>query len=180
MRWSASKALGWIVCQKPVEPREWTSAMGRDLRKAQDLPRHAIAEGRVQAWGRPSPHSPYEKVLADQFRIKGAPVGVGLHGEMFPIVPHRPYTERTWHSVEFCADEIKKCWPAPPSPSATNWILARATRTKDEGKPPEKRDALVDECARATGCTTREAVRAYQELPREMRRCRGKPRKHSE
>jgi hypothetical protein len=177
VRWSAARALGWIICQAPLELRDWTSEMGPAIRDAQQKLAAAIAEGRVQAWGRLTPQSLFEKMPSDPFRISGLPVVVGPHGEMASLLPHKPYTDRKWHSIEFEADEIKKAWPKPPPEPAKDWMKNEADRLKAVNQIG-KRESMIKDCMKATGCTKREAEAAYKTLPDGLRRSRGKPPKN--
>lgn len=180
MRWTAAQAMGWIIDYEPRKLGSWTTAMGTRLREAQERLRRAIAKGEVTAWGRPSPQQPYEEVPAEQFSISDTPVGIGVHGDMVPLFPQKPYTGPKWHSIQFPSEQMKKCFPAPLPPSITEWMRSRATLNKTQGKPILKRQTLLDETVQATGCTTRDAIAAYNELEPDLRRPRGKPRKRSE
>ena len=192
MRWSAAQALGWIIRQAPLEigpwPKpsgtveaHWTSDMSPGLKDAQKELTQAIAAGRVQAWGRPTPHGRIKKVPSDLFRIRGLPVVVDPYGEMTSSLPHKPYPTKDdpkWHSIEFEPGEIKTAWPAPPPQTATDWMKNEAERLKAEGRIG-KRDAMVTDCIKATGCTKRQAEAAHKALPQGVRRSRGKPPKSS-
>ena len=73
--WSASQALAWIICHKPLklQNREWTSDMGPKIEGAQRALAAAIAAGQVQAWGRSQPHGLFEPIPRDPFCIPGLP-----------------------------------------------------------------------------------------------------------
>ena len=169
-RWSASQALAWIICQKPLklESREWTSDMGPQIESAQRKLAEALEAGQVQAWGRSLPHGLLEPVPRDPFCIPGLVIIVGEHGEMRPLLPHTRYDGPRWQSIEFDADQIKHVFPKPPF-LAQKWMSKNATKG-------QKRDSLVKDCMKATRCTKRDAEAAYKELPEELRRPRGKPR----
>jgi hypothetical protein len=152
--------------------------MGPGLKDAQKALAQAIADGRVQAWGRPTPHGLFEKIASDPFRIRGLPVVVGVHGEMASALPHKTYTGRKWHSIEFEPGEIKTAWPATPPETASKWMKKEAERLRAEGKIG-KREAMVTDCRKATGCTKRQAEAAHKALPQGMRRSQGKPPKSS-
>ena len=172
--WSASQALAWIVCQRPLklEDREWTSDMGPQIEGAQSKLAEAIGGGQVQAWGRRQAHGLLEAVPRDPFCIPGLVVIVGEHGDMRSLLPHKPYAGPRWQSIEFDADQIKHVFPKPPF-LAQKWMSKNATKG-------QKRDSLVRDCMKATGCTKRDAEAAYKELPEELRRPRGKPIRNCE
>jgi hypothetical protein len=174
-RWSASQALAWIICQKPLklESREWTSDMGPLIEAARRKLAKAIGSGQLQAWGRKQPHGPLEAVPSDPFRIPGLVVIVGEHGEMRSRLPQKPYAGARWQSIEFDADQIKGVFPKPPVPTAQEWMLKNANKGR-------KRDSLVKDCMKATRCTKRDAEAAYKELPEELRLRRGKPSRNCE
>jgi hypothetical protein len=176
MRWSAAQALGWVICRADVA--QWTPDMGPQLKDAQQELAGGIADGRVQAWGRPTPHGLFEKIPSDPFRIPGLPVVVGVHGEMTSLLPHKSYADRKWHSIEFEADEIKKAWPTPPPEPAIDWMKKEAERLKAAGQIG-KRASMVADCMAATGCTKREAEVAHGGLPEGLRRPRGRSPKNS-
>jgi hypothetical protein len=182
MRWRADQVLGWINRQAPLGIRQWTSDMGAGLRGAQRELAKAIAEGRVQAWGRPTPNALFERIPSDPFRIKGRPLVVDPYGEMTPLLPHKPYPcdndDPIWHAIEFEADEIRRAWPKRPSPSVEDWMLEDAERSHAAGRVG-KRDDMVRRCMAATSCTKREAEAAHKKLRPELRRPRGKPPKVS-
>jgi hypothetical protein len=176
MRWSAAQALAWVIQQKPVELREWTNDMGPKIRDAQKKLAALIAAGKIEAWGRKEPHGLFEQIPDDPFRISGVAVVVGVHGDMTTTTPHKPYTGPRWHSIEFEADEIKRECPQPPPPSTNDWMMKEAERLSGRGRKG-KREDLVRDCMKATGCSRREALAAYKELPQGLRRPRGKPAK---
>src|SRR5512144_70400 len=101
MRWSAAEALSWIICKEALGLRQWTSELGPAIKDAQQELAAAIAVGRVQAWGRPSPHGLLEEVPSDPFRISGLSVVVGVYGEITSLLPHKPYNGPKWQSLEF-------------------------------------------------------------------------------
>src|SRR5689334_21923935 len=111
MRWSAARALSWIMRREPLDLRQWASDMDPSLRDAQKCLAAAIASGDVQAWGRPRPHAVTEKMPSDSFRIPGLQIVVGPHGDMTNLTPQRPYNGPDWHSIEFEPDDIKRMWP---------------------------------------------------------------------
>ena len=78
MRWTAAQALSWIIQQKPLDLREWTSDMGPQLKDAQRKLASEITSGTVQAWGRKQPHGLAEQMPRDPFRIPGLTVAVGI------------------------------------------------------------------------------------------------------
>lgn len=174
MRWSAAQALGWIICREPLELRQWTSDMGSAIKDAQQVLAAAIAAGRVQAWGRPTPHGLLEEVPSDPFRISGLPVVVGVHGEITSVLPHKPYHGPKWQSLEFDANQFRRAWPTPPSETARDWMKNEAQRFKDANQI-RKRDSMIKDCMKAIGCTQRVAAAAYASLPEGLRRRRGKP-----
>src|SRR6266404_3804046 len=81
----------------------------------------------------------------DPFRIQGIPVVVGAHGDLTSLAPHKPYKGPAWHSIEFEADDIKREWPKPPPPSATEWMHKEAERYAAAGTTG-KRDVMVRDC----------------------------------
>jgi hypothetical protein len=169
--WSASQALAWVICQKPLslQGREWTADMGRQLEEAQRKLAAAIGSGLVEAWGRKAPDSLLEAVPRDPFCIPGKPVIVAVHGEMRELSPRRRhYDGPRWNTIMFDADQIKQAFPTPAPDAVQDWMLKHATKD-------QKRDSLVLDCRNATGCTKREAQGAYNDLPRNLRRSRGKP-----
>jgi hypothetical protein len=167
--WSASQTLAWIICQKPLklENREWTSDMGPEIEGAQRKLAEAIGGGQVQARGRNQPHGLWEPVPPDPFCIPGLVMIVGEHGEMRPLLPHKRYDGPCWQSIVFDADQIKHAFPEPPPLSAWDWMLKNANKA-------QKRDNLIRDCMKETGCTKRNAEAVYKELPEELRRPRGK------
>jgi hypothetical protein len=185
VRWSAAEAYAWIIQQKPLDLREWTSDMGPKIADAQKTLAALIADGKIKAWGRKQPHDSLERIPGDLFRISDVTVVVGIHGDMTVQIPHtkctgekiwhshKPYTGHRWHSIEFEADEIKRECPKPPPPSAQDWMSNNANRG-------EKRDYMVQTCRRETGCTKRAAEAAYRNLPDTVRRKRGRPPASSE
>jgi hypothetical protein len=177
--WSASQALAWIICQKPLrlENQEWTSDMGPQLQQAQRKLAAAIASGEVRAWGRREPHGLLEQIPRDPFCISGLSVIVGEHGDMRPLLPQKNYGGPHWQSIEFDADQIRGAFPEPTPPSVLDWMRNNALNKANKKK---KRADLVKECMATTGCKQREAKAAYQELPDTLRRTRGKPARNSE
>jgi hypothetical protein len=182
MRWSAAEALSWISRQEPLDLGHWTSDMGPGLEHAQKELAEGIAAGRVDAWGRKEaePHGLVERIPTDPFRIRDVQVVVGVHGDMTTLPAHKlhKYKGPRWRSIEFEADEIKRAWPKPPPPDAQDWMLKEATRRTSAGQVG-KRDDMVRSCMEKTGCTKREALAAYGELPRGLRRPPGKPPRNS-
>jgi hypothetical protein len=172
--WSASQALAWIICHKPLrlENQQWTSDMGPQLQQAQAKLAAAIGSGEVHAWGRREPHGLLERIPRDPFRISGLSVIVGEHGDMRPLSPHKQYDGPRWLSVEFEADQIKRAFPKLYI-SAQAWMSKNASRD-------QKRDSLVRDCMDATGCTKRAAAAAYNDLPDTQRRRKGKPPRNFE
>jgi hypothetical protein len=179
MRWSASQALAWIIGRKPLslQKNEWTPDMGPKLRGAQRTLAEALSSGRVQAYGRREPHGPIEPMPNDPFRIQGVPVVVGAHGDLGSLAPHKRYSGPEWHSIEFEADEIEREWPKPPPPSAMEWMRKKAEAHAAAGTVA-KRDVMVRDCMKATGCTKREAEAAHKGLPDELRYKKGRPPKN--
>jgi hypothetical protein len=153
--------------------------MGKELRNAEASLGKAIGQESVRAWGRPTKEGLYEPVPNEQFRIPGGPLGVDVTGDMVSVHPNHPYTGPRWYSIEFEPEEIKRVWPKPPLASAMDWMRQAAKRLKAEGRK-EKRETLVQDCVKATECTTRDAIKAYQSLPENVRLGRGKPRKRPE
>jgi len=179
MRWLASETYAWIILRKPLslEKNEWTPDMGPKLKDAQRTLAGALSLGRVHAYGRRQPHGPIEPMPNDPFRIQGVPVVVGAHGGLTSLAPHKPYTGPRWHSIEFDADEIEREWPKPPPLSAMEWMQKEAERY-DAAGTTGKRDVMVRDCRKATGCTKREAEAAHKSLPDKLKRQRGKPPKN--
>ena len=177
--WSASQALAWIICHKPLslENQQWTSDMGPKIEGAQRTLATAIAAGQVQAWGRSQPHGLFEPIPRDPFCIPGLPVVVGEHGDMRSLLPQKQYAGRRWHSIEFDADQIKGAFQEPAPPSVLGWML---NNSLNEANKKKKKADLVDECMAETGCKQREAKAAYKELPETLRRMRGKPSRNSQ
>jgi hypothetical protein len=172
IKWSAAQALSWIICRAPLDLRQWSAHMGSGLRNAQKDLGAAIAAGRVHAWGRAQPHGLIEKVPASQFRISGLPLVVDAHGAMTSLLPHKPYNGPKWETIEFEANEIKRVWPAPPTQAAKDWMKKEAERLKPE---IGKREFMIKDCMKATGCTKRVAEKAHAALPEGLRRRQGKP-----
>jgi len=179
MRWAASQVLAWIITRKPLslEKNEWFRAMGRDLKDAQRKLAGVLSSGRVHVYGRKQRQGPIEPMPNDLFRIHGAPVFVGVHGDLTSLVAHKPYTGPVWSSIEFDATEIEREWPKPPPVSAKKWMLKEAKRLHAAGTIG-KRDAMISGCMTATGCKKREAETVHKSLPNKFRRLRGKPSKN--
>jgi len=177
LRWSAAQALAWIMRQKPLELREWKSDMGPELRPAEKALGKALGDGRVNAWGRPSPHALTEQVPSDPFRILNPAIVVGPHGDMKTLRDHQAFPEDCprWHLIALEADEIKREWPKTPPPSAIDWMLMEAERLRGLGK----RGVMVQDCMIVTNCSKRDAEAAHKALPEGMRRKRGKPPKNA-
>lgn len=181
MRWSAAQALSWTICKKPLPIKQWTNTdIGHEFENAKKILSTAIANGHVQAWGRPKPQAPYEKVPSEQFAIPGIPVGVDAHGEMVSLKAHlnKLYTGPRWSDIHFEPEEIKREWPKPASPSVDEWMSREAKRLDPSGRI-KKRDDMVARCKEEIGCTKREAEAAHKRLPDELRRPRGKPPKNA-
>jgi len=141
---------------------------------AQDKLAKAVADGRVQAWGRPIPHGLIEEIPPDPFRIPGVQVVVGVHGEMKTALPQINYKGPRWSSIEFEANEIEKAWPKPPPPPVAEWMRKEAERVFLATGRPAKRDSMIRGCMDATGCQKRDAESVHKILPGEHRRRRGK------
>src|SRR6266436_3164582 len=173
MRWSASQALAWIIQQEPLSLKgEWTPAMGPELEAAQKKLAGLISSGQVRAWGRKQPHGLVEQMPSDPFRIQGLTVVVGPHGNMTTLPPHLPPDKRyqgdVWHAIEFDPEELKGASPKPPPTLARDWMLNEAKRLHTAGSIG-KRDVMVRDCRKATGCTKREAEAAHRSLPDKLK-----------
>jgi hypothetical protein len=174
--WSASQALAWIICQKPLklEERQWTEDMSPNLEQAQQKLAAAIGSGEVQAWGRREPHPMLEQIPRDPFCCPGRPVIVAPLGDMRALLPHKyQYDGPRWHVTEFDAAQIKRVFPKSPLAAAREWMLKNASKD-------QKRYSLLQECMKATGCKRREAEAIYKQLPDELRSPRGRPIRNSE
>jgi len=184
MRWTAAQALSWIIQQKPLDLREWTSDMGPQLKDAQRKLASEITSGTVQAWGRKQPHGLAEQMPRDPFRIPSLTVAVGIYGEMITLTAraHQPFSSYEgprWHSIEFDAVEIERAWPKPPPSPAVDWMLRAAEQMlKDTGHLAKRHD-LIDRCRTETKCTRREAEAAHGMLPEQFKGGRGRRRIHS-
>jgi len=184
MRWSAAQTLSWIMRQEAWELRQWTADMGPMIIDAQRMLASKIAAGQVQAWGRKQPHGLAEQIPTDPFRIPGLTVVVDVHGEMATVTAraHQPFSSYDgprWHSIEFEATEIERAWPKPPPLSATEWMLREAERLLQTTRQPGKRDDMVRRCMKEAPCSKLDAIRAFNMLPGNLRRVRGKPPKQS-
>ena len=179
MRWTASQTLSQIICGKPfkLEDREWKPEMGPAIADAQKQLAKCIAQGQVQAMGRRKRHAPLEMVPADIFRIADIEVVISPHGDIVSLRPHQVYRGEQWSSVEFDAAEITRAFPSAPKQSVDQWMLQEGNRYRSDGRIG-KRDIMVKDCQTATGCSSREAKAAHKRLPEDLRRQRGKPRKH--
>jgi len=178
MRWSAAQALAWIIRQTPLELNEWTSEMGPEIEPTGIRLSRAIGSDQIHAWGRPKPHALQEQIPSDQFRIPGLRLIIGPHGDLATSPRHKlsTYEGRQWHAIEFDAEQIKRAFPKPPSISAAEWMHKDAERYATSGTIG-KRDIMVRDCMKATGCTKRQAEAAHRSLPDKLKRQQGKPRK---
>jgi hypothetical protein len=176
-RWSAAEALSWIIRREPLGIREWSSEMGPSIGTAEQALASAIANGKVSAWGRPTPHGLLEKVPPDPFRLPQPKLAVGPHGDMKSVPAHHgvPHDCPRWHGIEFDASEIKGEWPAPPTATAMEWMLRDAQETFGRSGTPGKRDDMVKRCMADANCTKRDAEAAHKALPDHLRRPKGKP-----
>jgi hypothetical protein len=179
MWWPASAALSQIICGNPfkLEAREWKLEMGPAIADAQRRLARSIAQGQVQAMGRRARHAALEKVPADIFRITDIEVVISPLGDIVSLRPHQVYRGEQWCSVEFDAAEITRAFPSAPKKSVDQWMLQEGNRYRSDGRIG-KRDIMVKDCQTATGCSSREAIAAHKRLPEDLRRQRGKPRKH--
>ena len=179
MWWPASAALSQIICGNPfkLEAREWKLEMGPAIVDAQRRLATSIPQGQVQAMGRRTRHAALEKVPADIFRITDIEVVISPFGDIVSLRPHQAYRGEQWYSVEFDAAEITRAFPSAPKQSVDQWMLQAGNRYRSDGRTG-KRDIMVKDCQTATGCSSREAIAAHKRLPEDLRRQRGKPRKH--
>jgi hypothetical protein len=180
MRWSASQALSQIICGEPLklENREWKREMGAGIAAAQRKLAMSISRGKVQAFGRRNRHGALENVPGDIFRIADVEVVVSPHGNIASLRPHRGYEGEPWESIEFEEAEIKQEFPSPPKQSIQEWMYQEAERYRADGKIG-KREFMLKDCQKVTGCTSREAKAAYNLLPDHLKLKRGKPAKHA-
>ena len=179
MRWTTSQALSQIIRGSAfkLEDREWKFEMGPGIADAQRRLARSIAQGQVQAMGRRARHAALEKVPADIFRITDIEVVISPFGDIVSLRPHQVYRGEQWYSVEFDAAEITRAFPSAPKQSVDQWMREEANRYRSDGRIG-KRDIMVKDCQTATGCSNREAISAHKRLPEDLRRQRGKPRKH--
>jgi len=179
MRWTTSQALSQIIRGSAfkLEDREWKFEMGPGIADAQRRLARSIAQGQVQAMGRRARHAALEKVPADIFRITDIEVVISPFGDIVSLRPHQVYRGEQWYSVEFDAAEITRAFPSAPKQSVDQWMREEANRHRSDGRIG-KRDIMVKDCQTATGCSNREAISAHKRLPEDLRRQRGKPRKH--
>jgi hypothetical protein len=180
MRWLAAQALAWIIKRVPLELKDWTSDMGPDIESAGKMLAGAMSAGHVRAWGRRTPHALIEQIPSDQFRISGLTLIVSPSGELTTSPPRKWFTYEgiRWQDIEFDADEIRRAFPRPPPPSATEWMLKEAEAHLAAGTIG-KRAVMIRDCMTATSCTKRQAEAAHKSLPDEFKRQRGKPPKNS-
>lgn len=182
MRWLAAQALAWIMRQEPLKLCDWKSDMGPDIGRAQEALAKAIGEGRVHAWGRPTPFASFEQLPGDPFRIPNLTVIVGPHGDMTTLLPHQIHQFHSggcprWHDIELDSDEIKREWPEPPPPTAMEWMQKVAEQLYRATGQLGKREDLIFRCMLEVRCTKRQAEAAHKALPQDLRRKRGKPPK---
>lgn len=188
MKWSAAEALGWILNQRPVKYGHWPSEMWSDpaLSRAEMGLAEAISDERVTAYGKLIEHRSRIRdgemvvVPSDRFRIQGMPFIVDAHGDMAtrPVAAIAKYRGPLWAEIEFDAEEIQAAFPAPAPIGAREWIHEAAEQRARQGQLA-KRDALIKDCMKATGATSRQCAAAYKALPAHLRRARGKPSKSS-
>jgi hypothetical protein len=180
MRWSAAQTLSWIIQQEPLELKDWRAGMGPKIEPAQRKLASSIRANKIGAWGRKKRHGSLEKIPGGDFRISGVLLIVGPHGDVATLPPHKlsTYEGARWEDIEFDPAEIKREWPKPPPASADIWMKQEAGRLFEKSDQPGKRDDMVQECMKATNCTRRDALSAYQGLPTNLRRMRGKPTKN--
>ena len=179
MNWSAAQALSWIIQQEPLELNVWRLGMGPRMEPAQKRLGTAIGADKLTAWGRRTRHGSLEKIPGGDFRISGMLLVVGPHGDLATVPRHKlaTYEGARWEDIEFDPVEIKREWPKPPLASANIWMKQEAEGIFRKSGHPGKRDDIVRACMNATNCTRRDALSAYQGLPSNLRRTRGKPTK---
>jgi hypothetical protein len=179
MRWSAAQTLSWIIQQEPLELKDWRVGMGPKMEPAQKTLTTGIGANKISAWGRKKRHGSHEQIPGGDFRISGVLLIVGPHGDLATVPRHKlsTYEGVRWEDIEFDPAEIKREWPKPPSASANIWMKHEAGRLFKQWGQPGKRDDMVRDCMNATNCTRRGALSAYQGLPPNLRRMRGKPTK---
>lgn len=180
MRWSAAQTLSWIIQQDPLELKDWRAGMGPKMEPAQKTLATSIGANKISAWGRKKRHGSLEQIPGGDFRISGLLLIVGPHGDLATVPRHKlsTYEGVRWEGIEFDSAEIKREWPKPPSASANIWMKQEAERLFKKLGRPGKRDDMVKDCVKATSCTRRDALSAYQGLLANLRRKRGKPTKN--
>jgi len=179
MRWSAAQTLSWIIQQEPLELKDWRAGMGSKMEPAQKTLAKSIGTNKISAWGRKNRHGSLEQIPGGDFRISGVLLIVGAHGDLATVPRHKlsTYEGVRWEDIEFDPAEIRREWPKPPSASANVWMQQEADRLFKKSSQPGKRDDMVRDCMEAINCTRRDALSAYQGLPANLRRMRGKPTK---
>jgi hypothetical protein len=148
MKWSAAKALSWIIQQRPLELKDWPTEIGAQIEPAAKQLGASIGAAKIGAWGRKKPHHSLEQIPAGDFRISGLSLAVGPHGDLATSPRHKLHTYKghLWHDIEFDEAEIKKAWPRLPPPSANEWMQKEARRLFDGTGQPGKRDDLIKRC----------------------------------
>jgi hypothetical protein len=181
MRWSAAQTLAWIIRQEPLELKDWPAGIAPKLEPTQERLATSIGANKISAWGRKKRHGSLEQIPGGDFRISGVRLIVGPHGDLATIPRHKlsTYEGTQWEDIEFDPAEIKREWPKPPSASAIDWMRREAQRVLDHTGQPAKRDDLLKRCMKEAPCKKREAEGAFEKLPMNLRRPRGKPPKQS-
>jgi hypothetical protein len=178
MKWNAAQALTWVTRREPLDLGSWTPEILPPIEGAQQQLAKAIGADQIRAWGRPERtrtradrDGPTEQIPSSIFR--NTRQIVDFTGD----IATRPHTEcyygPRWLAIEFDEDEIKRAFPKPPPPDATNWMLDEGQRLQAEGRKGKRAD-MVKDCMKATCCTKRAAEAAHGMLPQEFRRPRGK------
>jgi hypothetical protein len=133
----------------------------------------AAHEGRVVARGRAAcrPDDPRDEIPAKWFDEQR---------EIDPFGTLRgPGGKGEWTDVQFRTEDVLREWPegrepAPAAaPAAEAWMLAEAEQEYAAKGQMPKRDVIVRDCMRKTGCSWAEALAAWNELPGNLRRRRG-------
>ena len=85
------------------------------------------------------------------------------------------YRGPAYDSVFFDSVEVQEMWPAPAEvrPGILEWLTNAAEVFLAANGAKAKRPDLIRDCTTALGCTTREAVAGYKQLPGRLRRTRG-------
>jgi hypothetical protein len=177
MHWSASQALAQIICGKPLklEDGEWSSEMGSRIAAAQQNLSKYISQGKIRAYGRKFSHEALDQIPPNIFRNPKIELVISPHGDVEAAQPHHRYRYegQSWCSIEFDQNEVALLYPSAPRLDVDAWMDKAAKEYQAKGQIG-KRQAMVGDCRKETGCTKREAEAAHARLPQKYRRGRGK------